>query len=66
MDDQVIMADSEDALQISVHKLEMITSKYGLKVSTSKMKIVAFKGRDPMKSKILVNDNIIEKALSVT
>jgi hypothetical protein len=52
MDDQVIMADSVDALQISVHKLEMVTCKYGLKISKSKMKTVAFKGRDPMRSKI--------------
>jgi predicted lipoprotein len=32
MDDQVTMADLEDALQISVHKLEMVTSKYGPKI----------------------------------
>jgi len=63
MDDQVIMTDSEDALQISVHKLEMVTCKYGLKISTSKMKTVAFKGRDPLRSKILVNNNIIEQTL---
>jgi hypothetical protein len=65
MDDQVIMADSEDALQISVHKLEMVTSKYGLKILTSKIKTVAFKGMDPMRSKILVNNNIIEQTLSI-
>ena len=31
--DQVIMADSEDALPISVHKMETVTSKYGIKIS---------------------------------
>jgi hypothetical protein len=65
MDDQVIMADSEDALQIYVHNLEMVTPKYGRKISTSKMKTVAFKGRAPMRSKILANSNIIEQTLSV-
>jgi len=65
MDDQVTMADLEDAQQISVHKLEMVTSKYGLKISTGKMKTVAFKGRDPMSSKILVNNNIIEQTPTV-
>jgi hypothetical protein len=35
MNDRVIMADSEGALQISVHKLEFVTSKYGRKISTS-------------------------------
>jgi len=33
--DQLIVADSEDALQISLHKLETVTSKYGIKVETS-------------------------------
>jgi len=38
------VADSEDALRISVHELEKITSKYATKMSTSKVKIMAFKG----------------------
>ena len=29
-DDQVTVADSEDALQISIHKLEKVTSKYNM------------------------------------
>jgi hypothetical protein len=66
MDDQVIMADSEDALQISVHKLEMVACRFGLKISTRKMKTAAFKGRDPMRSKILVNNTNIEQTLSIT
>jgi len=65
VDDQVIMADTGDALQISVLKLEMVTSKYGLKISTNKMKTLAFKGRDPVRSKILVNNNNIEQTLSI-
>ena len=59
-DDQLIVADLEDAPLISVHKLETVTSKYGLKFSTSKTKIMAFKGRDPVRSKIVKNNNIIE------
>jgi hypothetical protein len=37
-DDQVIVSDSEDALQIPIHKLETVISKYGLKISPSKTK----------------------------
>ena len=37
MEIQVIVADSEGALLISTHRLETGTSKYGLKISTSKM-----------------------------
>jgi hypothetical protein len=43
MDDKVTMVDSEDALQISIHKWERGTSKYGIKISTSKMKTIAFR-----------------------
>lgn len=61
MDDQVTVVDSEDALQISIHKLETLTSKYGLKISKSKTKAMAFKRRDPVRSKIVINNNIIEQ-----
>ena len=37
-DDQVTVADSEDALQISIHKLETVIFKYELKISTNKRK----------------------------
>jgi hypothetical protein len=57
VDDQVITADSEDAKQIPIHELETITSKYGLKISTSKMKIMAFKERHLVRSKIVNNNN---------
>jgi hypothetical protein len=43
-DDQVIMAESENLLQKSVHKLEKTTSKYGLTISTNKTKTMAFRG----------------------
>jgi len=33
VDDQVTVADSEDALQISVHKRQTFTFKYGLKIN---------------------------------
>jgi len=52
MDDQVTVMDSEDALQISVHKLETVTSKYGLKISKSTTKTTVFKGRDPGEVKL--------------
>ena len=37
--------------------METVTSKYRLKVLTSKTKTVDFKGRDPLRNKILVNNN---------
>jgi hypothetical protein len=55
------VVDSEDALPISIHKLETVTSKYGLSVSKNKIKTIAFKGRDSMRIKIVIINNIIEK-----
>jgi hypothetical protein len=37
-DDQVLMPDSEGALQISVHKLETVAARCGRRMSTSKTK----------------------------
>jgi hypothetical protein len=64
LDDQVIVADSEDAVQISVHKMETVTSKHGLKISKSKTRKMSFKGRDPVISKIVIYNNIIEEVNS--
>lgn len=57
-DGKVIVADSENALQVSIRSLETVTSKYGLKISISKTKTMACKGRDPVRSKIVINNNI--------
>jgi len=46
VDDQVIVVDPKDALQISVYNLETISSKYRLKISTSKAKTMVFQGTD--------------------
>jgi len=66
MDDKVIVVDSEDALQISIHKLETVTSKYGLKISKIKTRTMAFKRRDPARSKTVINNNIIEQINTFT
>ena len=42
LDSQVIVADSEDAVQISVHNMETVTSKHGLQISTSQTKKKVF------------------------
>jgi len=42
-DDQVIMPDSEDALQMCVRKLETVAARCGGRTSTSKTKTMAFK-----------------------
>jgi hypothetical protein len=55
------VADSYDALQISTHQVETITYKCGLKISKTKRKTMAFKGRDLVRRKIVINNDIVEQ-----
>jgi len=57
VDGQVILVDSEDALQISIHKLETVTSKYELKISKCKTKTMTFKCTGKVRSKTAINNN---------
>jgi hypothetical protein len=61
MDNQVTIVDSEDSIQISIYKLETITSKYGIKIPTCKMKTMDFKERQLVRCKIVINNNNIEQ-----
>jgi len=63
-DDQVVMANSEDTLHISIHKLERVTSQNGLKISKSKTKTIVYKGSDPVRSKIVIINNIIMEQIN--
>jgi hypothetical protein len=60
-DGQVIMSNSEVNLQTAIYKLNKIITEYGLTISTDKSKVMAFKGRDRTRSKIIINNKIIEQ-----
>jgi hypothetical protein len=51
------VSDSEDALQISVHKLEIVAVRCRLKIPSCKTKTLAFKGSDSVRSKTVINNN---------
>ena len=59
VDDQVIIADTEDNLQKAAHKLNQIITEYGLTISVQKTKSMAFQGRDPVRTKIVIDNKII-------
>lgn len=63
-DDQVILAEDEDELQRSMFKLENIARRYGMKISTQKTKTMAFRGKEAVRSKIVINRKIIEQVSS--
>ena len=59
-DDLVIIQDSEDKLQKSVYILNQMSKDYNLKISMDKTKIMAFKGKHLVRSKIEIDGSILE------
>ena len=60
-DDQLIIQDSEDKLQKSVYILNQMSKDYNLKISMDKTKIMAFKGKHLVRSKIEIDGSILEQ-----
>jgi len=63
-DDQVIITDREDNLQRAAHKLNQIITEYGLTIFVQKTKSMAFRGRDAVRSKIVIDNKITEQVNS--
>jgi len=63
-DNQVIIADTEDNLQKPAPKLNQIITQYRLNIVVQKTKSMAFKGRDPVRNKIVIDNKIIEQVNS--
>lgn len=60
-DDQAVIANNEDCLQFSIFKLSQILEKYNMRISTNKTKVMAFRGQEPVRSKIVLNNQTIEQ-----
>jgi beta-xylosidase len=63
-DDQVIVAESEDELQIAVNELNKIVKKYDMKISTIKTKTKGLCGKNIQRVKIEIEGKIIEQVSS--
>jgi hypothetical protein len=59
-DDQVIFAKSGYDLQFATQLLNNITLEYNLEISSNKSKVMAFEGKHPRRSKIVIDNKIIE------
>jgi hypothetical protein len=62
-DEQVIIADIKDNLQKSAIKLNRLITEYALSISVQETESKVFKGRDPVRTKI-VKDNKIMKQVN--
>jgi hypothetical protein len=60
-DDQLIIAESEDELQIAVNELNKIVKKYDMKISTTKTKTIGLFGKNIQMVKIKIEGKIIEQ-----
>ena len=60
-DDQVVIRDYEDKLQKYVYILNQMCKDYNLKVSTDKIKIMGFKRKHLVRSKIEIDGSILEQ-----
>ena len=60
-DDQIIKQNTEDKLQKSVYILNQLSKDYNLKISTDKTKIIAFRGKQLLHSKIEIDRLILEQ-----
>jgi len=46
---------------LSARKLNRLMTEYGLTISAQKTKSMAFKGQDPVRTKIVIHNKIIEQ-----
>jgi hypothetical protein len=60
-DDQILMATSEDELQIMAYLLNLIARKYKMAISSTKTKSMVMCGNHIQRAKIVINDNPIEE-----
>jgi len=65
-DDQFIISDTEDNLQKAVYLLYNISKEYNLEIAAKKTKVFGFVGTDYLRTKIIINDEILEQVSQFT
>lgn len=60
-DDHTIIEENELSLQKSLYQLNRICKPYCLSISVSKTKVMAFRGKYPIRTKIIIDDKVIEQ-----
>lgn len=56
----VIEENNDDSDESSIHSHVVFASKYNAEISTIKTKAMDFAGKNPIRSKIIINDIIIK------
>jgi hypothetical protein len=63
-DDQVILANSEDNLQRATHRLNVRSKVYNVRIYIDKTKVLAFRGKYPIRIRIIMNERILDQVLN--
>jgi len=63
-DDQIVISIMEGNLQRAAWKLNQIITEHGLTMYVHKTKLIVFTGRDPVRSKIVVDNKTTEQVNS--
>jgi hypothetical protein len=65
-DDLVLLPSTEDDLQCSIYNFHIVASKYNMEISIAKLKVMAFQGKEPLLSKICLNNKMTERMNNFT
>jgi hypothetical protein len=65
-DDLALLASTEDDLQCSIYNFHMVASEYNMEISIEKLKVMVFCGKEPVPSKICLNNKMIERTNDFT
>jgi hypothetical protein len=60
-DVQVLIVSSKDKLQRAIYNLQKMVSDSDMSISIEKTKIMAFSGKVPARSKICINNKMLEQ-----
>jgi hypothetical protein len=64
--DLALLASTEDDLQRFIYNFHMVASKYNMELSIEKSKVMAFCVKEPVPSKICLNNKTIERTNDFT
>jgi hypothetical protein len=65
-DDQAVIANSKDKLQRGLQALHRTVQTFCVKIAHQKTKIMDFKGTEPIRSKIVIDNMILEQVNTFT
>jgi hypothetical protein len=60
----VILANSEDNLQRTIHRLNVTIKDCNMRISINKTKVLALRGKDPIRIKIVINERILDQVIN--